>query len=103
MTDLTGKQKRCLRRAGQAAPAVTVIGKAGLTEQVVAVLDEMLARQELVKIRLPVRDAAGRDALAAEVAQATGAALAGVVGHTALLYRPNGDLDTDKRIALPEA
>ena len=102
MIELTGKQKRYLRSLGQKLQAVSVIGKAGLTQAVISNLNVLLDRHELVKVRLPVRDNDERDSLAAELAAAAKASLAGAIGHTALLYRPNPNLSDDKRIVLPE-
>jgi RNA-binding protein len=92
MPELTGKEKRRLRSLGQKLPAMSVIGKGGLSEAVVATLGRLLDRHELIKVRLPAQDAAERDALAETIASAAGAILAGAIGHTALLYRPNPNL-----------
>ncbi|MHC4561484.1 MAG: YhbY family RNA-binding protein [Planctomycetota bacterium] len=99
MTDLTGKQKRFLRSCGQQLRPAAIVGKAGLTDDVVAHLADQLARHELVKIKLPAGDE--RKAIAAESAEKLGAVCIGVVGRTALLYRANDQLDPSLRIDLP--
>ena len=98
MGELTGKQKHHLRALGQKLPATAAMGKAGLTEAVLANLNTLLDQHELVKVRLSEGGAADRDALAAQLEQATGALCVGVVGRTALLYRANEQLPDKKRI-----
>ncbi|WP_438011499.1 ribosome assembly RNA-binding protein YhbY [Sorangium sp. So ce321] len=85
--DLTGKQRRHLRALGHHLDPVVQLGKAGLTDGVVAAVEAAVERHELVKVRLgtecpdelgDVADAlSGR--LRAEVAQ--------TLGRTILLYR----------------
>ncbi|MFA6134312.1 MAG: ribosome assembly RNA-binding protein YhbY [Phycisphaerae bacterium] len=101
MSELTGKQKRYLRSLGQHLSAMSVIGKEGLSEAVVATLGRLLDQHELIKVRLHVQDASERDEAAEALSAATGAALAGAIGHTALLYRPNTERSANKRITLP--
>ena len=87
MVDLTSKQKRALRAAGRALPALGAVGKAGLTDAVIASIDGLLARHELVKVRLGRRAADGRREMAQRLALATGAVCLAAVGRTVLLYR----------------
>jgi len=96
--ELTGKQTRHLRSLGQRLSASVIIGREGLTDEVCRQISAELDRRELVKVRLPA--GADRRALAAEAAAALGAALAGVVGRTALLYRPSAH--TEDPVSLPE-
>lgn len=101
MVSLTGKQKRRLRSLGQRLNADVAVGRAGETESLLAHLQRLLDERELVKVRLGEENT-GRDRkqaadkLAAEVR----AACVGVVGRTALLYRPNESLPAEKRISL---
>jgi RNA-binding protein len=100
MVELTGKQKRFLRGRGQTLSPAVILGKAGLSDEAIANLRQHLELHELIKVRLP--EGYDRKALAAEVANATDAALAGVIGRTCLLYRPNDTLDSADRLALPQ-
>ena len=61
---------------------------------------EALAAHELIKVRF-VDDKERRRELAAELAEAVEAGLAGVVGHVAILYRPHPDAKK-RRIELPQ-
>lgn len=94
---LTGRQKRYLRSLAQRLAPVAWVGEAGLTEGVAHAVAEALARDELVKVRM--HDPPDKHALAETLAAATGAALAGLVGHTAILYRRHPEAP---RIALPQ-
>jgi RNA-binding protein len=93
---LTGRQKRFLRSRAQQLDPVVWVGEEGASAGVLHALDDALAAHELVKVRMRAPD--DKRALAAELAAATGAALAGVIGHTAILYRAHPD---DPRLELP--
>jgi RNA-binding protein len=83
---LTGRQRRFLRSLAQRLEPVVRVGEAGLTAGVRHALDEALGAHELVKVRM--RAPADKKDLAARLAEAGGAALVGLVGHTVVLYRP---------------
>ncbi len=100
MIELTGKQKRFLRARGQTLQPAVIIGKGGLSDDAIANLQAQIALTELIKVRLP--EGFDRKALAAATAEATDAALAGVIGRTCLLYKPNDTLDASDRLALPK-
>ena len=100
MPNLTGKQKRHLRSLGQSRKVDVIVGKAGLCQAVVAQVRSRLERDELVKVRLPAGPADPRKQTAEELAQACNADNVGMVGRTLLLYRPNADIEPDKRIEL---
>jgi RNA-binding protein len=84
-TPLSGRQKRHLRSLAQRLEAVVWVGEGGLEAGTVRALDEALTAHELVKVRM--REPEDKSALAHALAAATGAELAGLVGHTAILYR----------------
>ena len=97
--DLTGKQKRHLRGLGQSLTPAVIIGKAGLSDQLVRQLSDHLDRAELIKIKLP--PGPQRKSVSAEAAEKLGAICIGIVGRTALLYRANQQLDSQQRVRLP--
>ena len=101
MTKLTGKQNRFLRSKGQTLTTAATIGKAGLADEAIANVRELLALHELIKVRMP--EGSDRKAMAAELAEKAGACLAGVVGWTCLLYKPNTDLPPREQLHLPSA
>ena len=97
--ELTSKQRRHLRSLGQRLTPVVAIGKGGVSDSAMAHLAEAIRRCELVKIKLPAGPE--RKRLPDEIAEKLGAVCAGVVGRTALLYRPNPELDAADRVELP--
>jgi len=84
---LQGFQRRWLRARAHPLRPLVQVGEAGLTESLARALDEALRDHELVKVRL--RQPEDKKRTARELADASGAALCGVVGHTVVLYRPN--------------
>ena len=97
--ELTSKQRRHLRSIGQRLTPVIAIGKGGISHQATAHLADALERCELVKIKLPAGPE--RKLLPDEIARQLSAACVGLVGRTALLYRPNPELETNQRVDLP--
>jgi len=100
MIELTGKQKRQLRSLGQTLDAALMIGKAGLTPQIIEQVQQLLLERELIKLRLTGPAGDVRKLMAAELEESTDATCAGIVGKTILLYKPNPKLDQNKRIDL---
>ena len=99
--DLTGSDRRHLRGLAHALDPVVQVGAAGVTSGVIAALDRALADHELVKVRI-AHERDERRAIADSLAEETRSALAGMVGHVAVLYRPAREPER-RRIALPSA
>lgn len=99
--ELSGSDRRHLRRLAHPLRAVVQVGAAGVTEAVVAAVDRALGDHELVKLKL-AHDRPARATLAAELANRTGSVLAGSVGRVAIFYRPARDPE-ERRIELPSA
>ena len=94
---LTARQRKRLRGLAHALKPVVHVGEAGLSEAVVKATDAALEAHELIKVRL--HDPEDKKAAAAELAEGSGAALCGLVGHTVILYRAHPDEPT---IRLPK-
>ncbi len=86
---LAGFQRRALRALANPLKALLQVGDAGLSPGVMRALDAALHKHELVKVRM--HEPSDKKAAAATLAQRSGAALCGLVGHTVILYRPNPD------------
>jgi len=93
--NLTGKQKRFLRGQGHALQPFVMIGKHHLNEEVIKTTHEALEAHELIKVRIQEGCLTDRKTVAAELASETGSAVAQILGHTFLLYRPS-----DKKIII---
>lgn len=99
MAVLTSKQRQYLRGLAHPLSPIVRVGKAGLTEAVIAETRKALDAHELVKVRIEIDASADRRAAAESLATATDAQLAGTVGKIAMLYR---ERDEEPEIELPE-
>jgi RNA-binding protein len=95
---LTGKQRRHLRSLGHPLGVTVQLGRGGITEGLLAAVNQALADHELIKVR--VAEAAGLDRheAAGNLAGQTRSEIAQVLGNTVLLYRRR---DQDPTIELP--
>jgi RNA-binding protein len=84
---LTGRQRKALRGQAHALEPVVHVGSAGVTAAVLRGVDEALTAHELIKVRLQEPVSKHDDAQA--LADGTGAALCGLIGHVVILYRPH--------------
>jgi len=99
---LTSSQRAFLRSRARLRRPDVLVGKAGLTENVLNHIRTQLARLELIKVKLPRSVGTLRRAAAEELARSLEAELVDVVGHVVVLYKPNLELPPDKRLVLPD-
>ncbi|WP_437603728.1 ribosome assembly RNA-binding protein YhbY [Sorangium sp. So ce590] len=85
--DLTGKQRRHLRALAHHLDPIVQLGKAGLTDGVVAAVDAALERHELVKVRLGTECPDDQGEVAGSLSERLRAEVAQTLGRTILLYR----------------
>jgi RNA-binding protein len=78
---------RHLRALGHALDPVVQIGKGGITDALVAAANAAMLRHELIKVKVLGEAPVDRKDAAAQLAEATGATLAQVLGRTFLLYK----------------
>jgi RNA-binding protein len=99
MTELTKLQRAYLRRIANPLKATVLLGKQGLTEQLLAKVDQELLAHELIKVRLlEYKDQ--KESLAQTIVAESGAALVGLIGSVITLYRAHPDADR-RQILLP--
>lgn len=94
---LTSKQRQFLRGLAHPLSPVVRIGKGKLSEAVIEETKKTFLAHELIKVRIDA-EGAERTELADQLAQATESEVAGVIGKTAILFRPD---DEKPRIKLP--
>jgi len=99
VTELTPRQRKHLRGLAHDLEPVVHVGKHGLTDELVRQVEQALDAHELIKLRF-VAGKREKGELVVALCARTGAAAAGVVGHVALLYRPQTDPEK-RRIRLP--
>jgi RNA-binding protein len=101
MKTLKGFEKKYLRGLAHSLKAVVLIGKEGITDGTVRAADEGLAQHELIKIKFnDFKEKNQKETLTGELVGKTGSAPVGMIGHTAILYRPQTD-PAKQRIQLP--
>jgi RNA-binding protein len=99
-TQLTASQTRFLRGQAHGLKAMLQVGGKGITDALVAEIDNALENHELIKVKIAGGDRDARDAMIDELAGRTHAALVQRIGHTAVLYRQSKD---KRQIVLPRA
>ncbi|UQA62654.1 ribosome assembly RNA-binding protein YhbY [Polyangium aurulentum] len=97
---LTGKQRRHLRALGHHLDPVVQLGKHGLTEGIIAAVNDALETHELVKVRIGTECPDDRADVAERLPPAVRAELAQILGRTLLLYRRH---PKEPKIQLPRA
>ena len=100
-TILNSRQQRFLKGLGHHLQVKAMLGKEGLTEQVIKSINEVVDANELVKVRIQENFPHERKEGGALLAAKTGTALVQVIGRTALIFRGNPDLPAERRITLP--
>jgi RNA-binding protein len=100
--EMKGFQKAYLRALGKALDPTVIVGKGGLTPEVMGEVHRAFERQELIKVKFTafkLKDE--KDEMAHSIARQTEAFMAGMVGHTALYFKEASDEDR-REIHIPE-
>jgi len=90
MNKITTKMKRHVRFKLKDEKPTIWIGKEGLTQQLTQQIENQLAKQKMIKIRIlpaALKQENTAQTIAKEAAQQTNAALVEVRGHVFILYR----------------
>lgn len=99
MAVLTSKQRQFLKGLAHPLSPIVRVGKAGVTDSVVAETRKSLESHELIKVRVESDESAERKQLAQQLADATDSQLAATIGKIAVLYR---ERDEEPEIKLPK-
>jgi len=100
MTDgneLFGFQRKYLRGLAHPLKPVVRVGRSGITDEMVCEIQRALEDHELIKVSMHKPE--DKKSMARELANRSGAQLAGLLGHTAVLFRSRSEKPT---IRLPE-
>lgn len=95
MTTLKATQRRLLSAQGHVLSPVVLIGKAGLTNNVIEELDRSLLSHELIKIKIQLDNRETRKAIFEEICQRLNAEPIQQIGKIFILYRPKPE-ETEK-------
>jgi len=93
---LPSYQRKYLRELAHPLKPIVQIGQEGVSEGVLGAVEQALLDHELIKVRM--HEPEDKRGMAAELAERSGACLCGLIGHTAILYRPRPEEPT---IVLP--
>ncbi|MCE2593744.1 ribosome assembly RNA-binding protein YhbY [Motilimonas cestriensis] len=96
--NLTKKQKQYLKGLAHSLKPVVLLGQNGLTEGVIAEIDNSLNIHELIKVKVATDDRDTKRLIIDAIVRETNAAEVTTIGHTLVLYRPT----EDKKIVLPK-
>ena len=99
---LTGKQVRYLRGLGHHLKPLVMLGRDGLSQNVVTAANAVLASHELIKVKVGNGCLLDRRQAAEVAAEKTGAEIVQILGKTFLLFLPNPDRSDEHRIKLPK-
>ncbi|MGH8549194.1 MAG: ribosome assembly RNA-binding protein YhbY [Methylococcales bacterium] len=88
---LTPEARKHFRARGHSLKPVVATGHAGLTDNVMAAIEEALDHHELIKIRLGCNQREDRKLQAERICRTTGAELVQLIGKIAIVYRKNPD------------
>ena len=97
---ITSRQRAYLRSLSITLKATEQIGKNGLTDGLIAQIDESLERHELLKINVLETAGISGKLCAGELDEALGADVVQVIGAKVTLYRPASDPEK-RTIELP--
>ncbi|MBT0724614.1 ribosome assembly RNA-binding protein YhbY [Rosenbergiella sp. S61] len=95
--NLSTKQKQHLKSLAHPLKPVVMLGNNGLTEGVLAELDQALEHHELIKVKIATEDRENKALIVAAIVRETSAAEVQVIGKILVLYRPS----KEKKISLP--
>ena len=94
---LTGAQRKYLRGLAHNLNPAAFVGQKGLNQALVDEIDNALEKAELIKIKfIEHKDKPSKTAILNEIVRQTGASLAGMTGHVAIIYRQNKDPEKRK-------
>lgn len=95
---ITGKSRRHLRGLGHHLDPVAWVGTAGMSDSLIAAVDQALLDHELIKIKVGENAPDDRKTISKALAERTNSDEVQVLGRTILLYRPHPE---KPRIKLP--
>ena len=97
--NLTTKQKQHLKGLAHSLKPVVMLGGNGLTEGVLAEIDNALSYHELIKVKVASGDRELKNAIVDAIVRETKAEKVQFIGHVLVLFRQSEEM----KIAVPKA
>ncbi|WP_082984992.1 ribosome assembly RNA-binding protein YhbY [Gallibacterium genomosp. 3] len=88
---LSTKQKQYLKGLAHHLNPVVLLGGNGLTEGVIAEIDNALSHHELIKVKISGVERDDKELVTAAIVRETGACAVQRIGHILVLYRPSDE------------
>jgi RNA-binding protein len=98
---LTSRQKRHLKSLGHHLKPLVMLGREGITDNVVNAADAVLGAHELLKVKIGSGCSLEKNEAAAIIAERTNSEVVQVLGRTFLVFRENPEKHEEQRIKLP--
>ncbi|MCC8365169.1 ribosome assembly RNA-binding protein YhbY [Xenorhabdus sp. PB61.4] len=95
---LNKKQVQYLKSLAHSLKPVVMIGNNGLTEGVLAEIEQTLSHHELIKVKVAGEDREIKTLIAEAIVRETGAYNVQIIGKMLVLYRPT----EERKISLPK-
>ncbi|MCW9733881.1 ribosome assembly RNA-binding protein YhbY [Avibacterium sp. 20-15] len=95
---LSTKQKQFLKGLAHHLSPVVMLGGNGLTEGVIAEIDNALNHHELIKVKIAGADRETKQLIIDAIVRETQAVAVQTIGHILVLYRPS----EEHKISLPK-
>ena len=95
---LTNKQKQYLKGLAHTLKPVVQLGNNGLTEGVLAEIENALAHHELIKIKVASDDREEKSLIMDAIIRESAALKIQTIGHTMVLFKQS----EDKKISIPK-
>jgi RNA-binding protein len=100
-TKLTGRQQRFLRGLGHHLKPLVMLGRDGVTDNVISAVNAVLDAHELVKVKIGNGCHLERREAAGIIKERTGSEIIQILGKTFLIFRENPERNDELRIKLP--
>lgn len=95
--NLNNKQKQQLKSLAHPLKPIVLLGNNGLTEGVLAEIEQALIHHELIKVRVTTAERTAKALIANAIIRETKAHQIQLIGSILILYRPN----QERKILLP--
>lgn len=99
---LSNKQKKYLKGLAHKLSPLVLIGKEGITDNLVEAVNTELTHHELIKVKVGSNSGTSKHEAAEVLPGLSSSSLVQLIGKTVLLYRKNPKKDKRERIYLPK-
>jgi len=98
---LTGRQVRYLKGLGHHLKPLVMLGRDGITDNVISAANAVLGAHELIKVKIGNGCPLERGDAAEAIAERTGSEVVQILGKTFLVFKANPDRNQEQKIRLP--